>query len=85
MWLIKEWTYSVKSICDKLITVLRARPGFTKYGKGQQGTYTLLQDKLVTAIEGARRVRIAAHETGSINPLTNFDELIDAIQSLVAK
>ena len=44
-----------------------------------------LTQQLVTAIEGARRVRIAAHETGSINPLTNFDELIDAIQSLVAK
>lgn len=74
-----------KSICDNLITVLRKQNGFSQYGKGQQGIYTLLQDKLATAMEGAKRIRTTAMETGSINPLTNFDELIDAIQSLMPK
>ena len=74
-----------KSVCDRLITVLRTKPGLKKYGKGQHGIYGLLKDKMHTAIKGVKRARKSAIKTGQDNPSTQLDVLVEALQFLAKR
>ena len=68
-----------------LIKVLRTKPDFKSYGKGQSGIYELLKDKTSTAIDAAKKVRKNALESGQADPHTHVDELVEALQALARK
>jgi hypothetical protein len=74
-----------KSVGDQVVSVLKTKPGFAKYGKGQKGIYGQLKDKLADAITHAERLRKRGAATGSINPATDVDGLVKAIQALAGK
>ena len=92
-WLLLHFGYSdqpfhaagKKSVGDQVVSVLRKKPGFEKYGKGQQGIYGQLKDKLYNAISYAERLRVDGLAAGIVNPSTNVDELIKSIQALASK
>ncbi|MHB1175106.1 MAG: RloB family protein [Sulfuriferula sp.] len=71
-----------KSVCDSLITILRAKPNLNKYGKGQHGIYGQLKDKTSIAIKGAKQVRKNVTKGGQDNPSTQVDVLVEALQLL---
>ncbi len=93
VWLLLHFGYSdqpfhaagKKSVGDQVVSALKTTPGFTKYGKGQKGVYGLLKDKLADALIHAVRLRQHGAATNSINPATNVDELVKAIQALATK
>lgn len=74
-----------RSVCDSLISVLKTKPDFKKYGKGQHGVYKLLKDQTATAITGAKRARKNLEKTGQANPSTQVDILVEALQLLGKK
>lgn len=90
VWLLLHFDYSArsfhaagkKSVCDQVVATLKAKPGFQRYGKGQKEIYVQLKEKLATALTHAERLRRDGAKTASINPSTNFDELVKAIQAL---
>ncbi len=92
-WLLLHFGYTAqpfhaagkKSVGDQVVSALKAKPGFAKYGKGQKGVYTQLKDKLNDAVIHADRLRRHGLATGSINPATDVDELVKAIQALAGK
>ncbi|MYN13894.1 RloB domain-containing protein [Pusillimonas sp. TS35] len=93
VWLLLHFRYSDqpfhaagrKSVGDQVVSVLRTMPGFEKYGKGQKGVYGKLKEKLANAFIHAERLRRQGATIGSINPATNVDELIRAIQALAIR
>ena len=92
-WLLLHFGYTdapfhaagKKSVCDNLIKVLRTKPDFETYGKGQSGIYELLKNKTPTAIEAARKSRATAAASGQTDPHTHVDALIEALQELATK
>ncbi len=72
-----------KSVGDQVVSALKAKPGFANYGKGQKGIYALLKDKMGDAITHADQLRRHGTATGSVNPTTDMDQLVLAIQALV--
>jgi hypothetical protein len=72
-----------KSVADQVVSVLKTKPGFAKYSKGQNGIYGLLKNNTSKAITHAKRGRRNAEKTGQISPLTNVDVLVAALQALV--
>lgn len=93
VWLLLHFGYSEqpfhsagkKSVGDQVVSALKTKPGFAKYGKGQKGIYGQLKDKLADALTHAARLRKHGTATGSINPATDIDELVRAIQALATK
>ena len=93
IWLLLHFGYSEqpfhsagkRSVGDQVVSALKTKPGFAKYGKGQKGIYGQLKDKLKDALAYAVRLRKHGIATGSINPATDIDELIRAIQALASK
>lgn len=93
IWLLLHFGYSAqpfhpagkKSVGDQVVSALRKKPGFAKYGKGQNGIYGQLKDKLVDALTHATQLRRHGAATGSINPATDVDALVKAIQALAGK
>lgn len=93
IWLLLHFCYSEqpfhsagrKSVGDQVISALKTKPGFAKYGKGQKGIYGQLKDKLADAFTHAERLRKHGAATGSINPATDVDELVMEIQALTSK
>jgi hypothetical protein len=71
-----------KSIGDKVIAALRKKPGFQTYGKGKQGIYAALEDKIHGAIESAEQLRKCSVGTGHRNPATDVDLLVLELMSL---
>lgn len=71
-----------KSVCDSVIAVLRKKPDFKTYGKGQHGIYALLKDKTSTAIAASKSIRKSAKTNGQKDSVTHFDELVEALQAL---
>ena len=71
-----------KSVGDQVVAALKAKPGFAKYGKGQKGLYPQLADKLSDALDHAAQLRQHSTATGSINPATDIDKLVLAMQAL---
>ena len=71
-----------KSVGDQVVSALKAKPGFAKYGKGQKGIYALLKEKMGDAINHADQLRRHRAATGSVNPATDMDQLVLAIQAL---
>lgn len=71
-----------KSVGDQVISALKAKPGFDKYGKGQKGIYALLKDKMGEALTHAAQLRKHGAAAGSVNPSTELDQLVLAIQAL---
>lgn len=90
VWLLLHFRYSdqpfhaagKKSVGDQVLSALKTMPGFAKYGKGQKGVYGQLKDKMAEAFTHAERLRGHGKATGSINPATDADELVKAIQAL---
>lgn len=93
VWLLLHFGYTdqpfqaagKKSVGDQVVSALKTKPGFAKYGKGQKGVYGLLKAKLDDALAHADRLRTHRAKTGSINPATDVDELVKAIQALATK
>lgn len=93
VWLLLHFRYSDqpfhpagrKSVGDQVVSALKTMPGFAKYGKGQKGVYGQLKAKLADALTHAERLRRHGAATGSINPATDADELVKAIQALATK
>lgn len=89
-WLLLHFGYSTqafhpagrKSVGDQVVAVLKTKPGFAKYGKGQKGIYGQLKDKLNDALTYAERLRNHGAATRSLNPATDVDRLVLAIQAL---
>lgn len=90
VWLLLHFGYTAqpfhaagkKSVGDQVVSALKEKPGFDKYGKGQKGIYALLKDKLGDAITHAEQLRNHGAATGSVNPATDVDQLVLAIQAL---
>lgn len=90
VWLLLHFGYSDqpfhpagrKSVGDQVVSTLKTKPGFAKYGKGQKGIYGQLKAKLNDALTHAERLRKHGAATGSINPATEVDKLVLAIQAL---
>lgn len=89
-WLLLHFSYTDqpfhavgrKSVGDQVVSALKAKPGFAKYGKGQKGIYVLLKDKTGDAITHAAQLRRHGAATGSVNPATDMDQLVLAILAL---
>lgn len=89
-WLLLHFGYTAqpfhaagkKSVGDQVVSALKAKQGFAKYGKGQKGIYALLKDKLGDAITHAAQLRNHGAATGSVNPATDMDQLVLTIQAL---
>ena len=89
-WLLLHFGYSdqpfhaagKRSVGDQVVSALKAKPGFAKYGKGQKGIYALLKDQMGDAITHAAQLRRHGVATGSVNPATDMDQLVLAIQAL---
>ena len=90
VWLLLHFGYTdqpfhaagKKSVGDQVVAALKAKPGFAKYGKGQKGLYPQLADKLSDALDHAAQLRQHSTATGSINPATDIDKLVLAMQAL---
>jgi phosphoglycolate phosphatase-like HAD superfamily hydrolase len=90
VWLLLHFGYTTqpfhavgkKSVGDQVVAALKTKPAFRKYGKGQNGIYNQLKDKLGDALENANRLRRHCAATGSINPATDIDELVLTLQKL---
>lgn len=93
VWLLLHFGYTDqpfhsagrKSVGDQVVSVLKTKPGFAKYSKGQKGVYRQLKAKMTDALTHAERLRMQGVATGSIDPATNVDVLVKAIQALAAK
>ncbi|MCF8211177.1 MAG: RloB family protein [Rhodoferax sp.] len=93
VWLLLHFGYTdqpfhsvgKKSVGDQVVAVLKTKPGFAIYGKGQKGIYDQLKGKLSQALTHAERLRKHGAATGSINPATDVDVLVTAMQALAAK
>ncbi len=72
-----------KSMGDQVVSALKAKPGLAKYGKGQKGMYASLKEKMGDALTHAAQLRRHGEATGSVNPATDLDQLVLAIQALV--
>jgi RloB-like protein len=83
-WLLLHFGYTDKSFkavgqksaCDDLISVLRTKPGFKNYGKGNEGVYALVKDKTDVAMRAAAKGLANAKKIGEENPSTRMHELI---------
>ena len=90
VWLLLHFGYTnqpfhaagKKSVGDQVVAALKAKPGLAKYGKGQKGLYPQLADKLSGALDHAAQLRKHGATTGSINPATDIDKLVLAMQAL---
>lgn len=93
VWLLLHFGYTdqpfhaagKKSVGDRVVSALKSKPGFEKYGKGQKGVYAQLTNKLPDALSNAERLRKHCKATGSVNPVTDVDTLVKEIQALKAK
>lgn len=93
VWLLLHFGYTdqpfhaagKKSVGDQVVSALKTKPGFAKYGKGQKGVYGLLKAQLADAFTHAERLRQHGAATASINPATDVDELVHAMLALQTK
>ena len=93
VWLLLHFGYSAqpfhaagkKSVGDQVVAALKKKPGFAKYDKGQKGVYVQLKPKLTDALTHAELLRKQGAKTGSINPATDVDGLVKAIQALATR
>lgn len=89
-WLLLHFGYSdkpfhaagKKSVGDRVLSALKTKPGFGQYGKGQKGIYAKVKDKLDDALNYADQLRKHGVATGSVNPATDIDQLVAALQTL---
>lgn len=92
-WLLLHFGYTDKpfgvsgrkSACDNLISVLRTKPGFKDYGKGNQGIYALVKDNTSVAMKAAAKSLTNAKRTGEENPSTHLHELVDVLRRVVSR
>ena len=90
VWLLLHFRYSDKpfhaagqrSIGDQVVDELKTKPGFEQYGKGQTGVYAKLKPALDQALSHAQQLRVNQEQADSINPSTELDILVKAIQAL---
>jgi hypothetical protein len=90
VWLLLHFGYTdqpfyaagKKSVGDQVMTALKTKPGFSKYGKGQKGIFAQLKDQLGDALGHADQLRMHCSATGSINPATDINRLVLALQEL---
>lgn len=92
-WLLLHFIYTnkpfhaagKKSVGDQVVAMLKNKPGFNKYGKGDNGVYFKTKEKLIVAMENAKKLRLHNEKIKSINPATDFDLLIQDILLLKEK
>ena len=90
IWLLLHFGYTdhpfhpagKRSVGDQAVAALKAKKGFGKYGKDQQGIYAQLKGKLGDALDNANQLRRHCDATGSNNPATDIDKLVLALQKL---
>lgn len=90
VWLLLHFGYTdqpfhaagKKSEGGQVVSALKTKQGFDKYGKGQKGVYGQLKTKLANALNNAERLRTHNAKMDSINPATDVDILVKAIQAL---
>lgn len=93
VWLLLHFGYTdqpfhaagKKSVGGQVVAALKKKPRFAKYDKGQKGVYVQLKPKLTDALTHAERLREHGAKTGSLNPATDVDALVKAIQALATK
>ena len=91
-WLLLHFIYTrqsfhatgKKSICDCVIKELRKQLGFSDYGKGQKGIYSLLRGKTAIAIKHAKRAEKETKQTADDNPSTRVHYLVAELQKLAS-
>jgi hypothetical protein len=91
-WLLLHFGYTdrpfhsagKKSVGDAVVAALKTKPGFSKYGKGKTGVYSVLKDSLDIAIKAALELRARSTATGSVNPSTEVDVLVSALRALAS-
>lgn len=71
-----------KSICAQVINKVRSKSGFANYQKGAKTYFHDLLDKLPTASANAKKLRSQNLASGTDNPSTMIDNLIDYLFSL---
>jgi RloB-like protein len=71
-----------KSAGDAVVSALKKHKPLTAYAKGQVDIYELVRKNTLLAIAHARRNRKNAEKTGSLNPWTNVDVLVEEIEKL---
>ncbi len=89
-WLLLHFIYTVqpfhatgkKSICDQVIVKLKHKNRLPDYQKGDANLFEQIKDKLEKAKERAKRVRQHNQATGTDNPSTQVDELVEYLQKL---
>jgi RloB-like protein len=72
-----------KSVADQVVSLLKTKPGFAKYSKGQNNIYNLVKNYTNKAVTHAKRGRKNAAVTGQISPIANIDVLVTALRALV--
>jgi hypothetical protein len=90
VWLLLHFGYTDKpfhaagkrSTGDQVVAMLKTKPGFRKYGKGQKGIYNQLKGDLDDALVYAEQLRKHCAATGSTNPATDIDKLVLELQKL---
>lgn len=90
VWVLLHFGYTsaaytavgTQSSCDRVIRALKTyQPLYAKGGD----VFDDLADKMEIAISNAERLRIHNHETGSNNPSTQVDELVEYLRRLNAQ
>jgi len=89
-WLLLHFQYSTKpygpsgkhSPCDCVIKDLRQQVNFENYEKGQRGIFGSSQDKLLDAVNHAKRLSEHNQRAATDNPSTGMHKLISYLQHL---
>ena len=89
-WLLLHFGYTnqpfhasgKKSVADQAVAKLKTKTGFAKYEKGQKGIYTILKDKLDSALSHAEQLRKQSAAVLSSNPATEIDKLVIEFRKL---
>lgn len=92
-WLLLHFEYSAapfyaignKSVGDQVISRLKQKHGFENYGKGHRDVYEKLKDKLPFALKNVECLRQSNLQNNSVNPSTDVDFLVRALQDIVEK
>lgn len=93
VWILLHFTFTDKpysaskgkSICDQVVKDVkdvRVLAGLGNYQKGEKNIFLELRDRLPDAIENAERLRAQNKKSGSDNPSTLIDTLINDLFSL---
>lgn len=86
-WLLLHFEYTTCSFdkADKLIKYLKRKGYFPQYNKADKKIFYQVKDKISTAVDNAKKLRKDKIDSTAIykmNPYTNVDELLEAIENI---